>query len=176
MKGLIIYKGKYGATRQYANWVAQELNLPVIAADENEGSISGFNLLVIGTSVYMGKLLIIPWLKQNLSALNGKKLYLFMVAGTPAEEKQKLNLYTLGIPEEIRNQCEIYFLPGRLIKKKLSFRDRITLSMAAKLTKDPASKKIMMDDYNNVRIENIAGLVNAVKKFFASQNETVQIA
>ena len=29
MKGLIIFKGKYGATRQYAGWIGDELQLPV---------------------------------------------------------------------------------------------------------------------------------------------------
>ena len=29
MKGIIIYKGKYGATRQYADWLGKELNLQI---------------------------------------------------------------------------------------------------------------------------------------------------
>ena len=29
MKGIIIYKGKYGATAQYAQWLGEELNFPV---------------------------------------------------------------------------------------------------------------------------------------------------
>lgn len=32
MKGIIIYKGKYGATRQYANWLGSIFGLPVVEA------------------------------------------------------------------------------------------------------------------------------------------------
>ena len=33
MKGLVIYKGKYGATEQYAMWIGQELQMPVVSSD-----------------------------------------------------------------------------------------------------------------------------------------------
>jgi hypothetical protein len=34
MSGIIIYKGKYGAKKQYAGWLGQQLNLPAAASDE----------------------------------------------------------------------------------------------------------------------------------------------
>ena len=34
MQGHIIYQGKYGATRQYADWLNEMLNIPVSTPDK----------------------------------------------------------------------------------------------------------------------------------------------
>ena len=75
MKGIIIYKGKYGATQQYAEWAGKELNLP-IATPENAdpGTLAGYDFVAIGTSVYIGKFVINRWLKQQADILKNKKL------------------------------------------------------------------------------------------------------
>ena len=58
MKGAIIFKSHYGATRKYAEMLSGEFNIPVIpAAAVNSDIISQYDYLLIGTHVYIGKLL-----------------------------------------------------------------------------------------------------------------------
>ncbi|RYG49023.1 MAG: hypothetical protein EOO01_12890, partial [Chitinophagaceae bacterium] len=90
MKNLILYEGKYGATRQYAKWLSEDVQLPVFpssAYDANGLEASG--LLVLGSSVYIGKLQISKWVHQYRHLLSGRKLILFVVSGTPLDEKEK---------------------------------------------------------------------------------------
>ena len=176
MKGIVIYKGKYGATRQYAKWIGGELGLPVEdSKDIMENELSYFDFLLIGSSVYIGKLQIQKWLRDNLAYLSGKKIFLFQVAATsPENEEERQSYNRASIPEEILKNCEFYFLPGRMIMQKLSWKDRFMLKMGARLTKDPAAKKTMLTDYNNVRKENIAALLNAVREFSAVSRPIVQ--
>lgn len=178
MKGIVIYKGKYGATKQYAKWIGQELGLSVVGSKNiKENELSYYDFLLIGTSVYIGKLQIQKWLKDNLACLHEKKIFLFQVAATPPEEKEKRQAYNVAsIPSTIMNDCEFYFLPGRMIMKKLSWKDKFMLKMGARLTKDPAAKKVMLTDYNNVRKENIAALLNAVREFSVVSIPIVQKA
>lgn len=178
MKGIVIYKGKYGATKQYADWLGQVLSLPVVMTDNISGrQLKEFDYLLLGSSVYIGKLQIQKWLKDNIAYLRGKKIFLFQVAGTPPGEKEKRQAYNrASIPEEILKNCEFYFLPGRMIIQKLSWKDRLMMKMGAWLTKDPSAKKAMLTDYNNVRKENIAALLNAVRKFSAVRRPIVQQA
>jgi len=166
MKGIIIYKGKYGATQQYAEWLGSELKLPVAMADRIRGdSLMPYDFLLIGTSVYIGKLQIERWLKKNRGFIGNKKIFFFQVAATPPEERVKRQVYNeSGIPKELVGNCQFYFLPGRMIMKKLSWLDSILLKMGAKLTKDPTEKKTMVTDYDNVRKEHIADILLSVKK------------
>lgn len=167
MKGIIIYKGKYGSTKQYAEWLGEELDLPVAPATEISGEqLTPYDFLILGTSVYIGKLQITKWLKKNLLFIKSKKIFLFQVAGTPPGEKEKRQAYNLScMPGELVSQCEFYFLTGRMIRSKLSWMDRFMLKMGSRLAKDPEDRKTMLTDYDDVKKENILAIVTAVRKF-----------
>ena len=166
MKGLVIYKGKYGATRQYAMWIGHELQLTVASADRfPKQQLRDYDYFIIGSSVYIGTLEIQKWLKKNLGVLCEKKLFLFQVAATPVAEKAKRESYNkTSIPYEIVNKVESYFFPGRMIMRNLSAFDRFKLKMGAWLTKDPIEKRNMLTDFDHVKKEHVMPLVEAVRK------------
>jgi menaquinone-dependent protoporphyrinogen IX oxidase len=57
MKALIIYKGKYGATQQYAHWLSEELYVPVATTENyDEDYFSACDTVILGSSVYIGQL------------------------------------------------------------------------------------------------------------------------
>jgi menaquinone-dependent protoporphyrinogen IX oxidase len=178
MKGIIIYKGKYNATRQYAQWLAEELNLPRDISDNiNSGQLKNYDFLVLGSSVYVGKLLMKRWLKNNVAALQGKKIFLFVVCGTQPEMKEKLQSYLhTSVPGEIRNSCETYFLPGRMVMKELSGWDRFIMKMGALPAKGPEAKKEMRMEYDKVKKENLDELIAAIRKTTEAKNEMLQKA
>ena len=164
MKAIIIYKGKYGTTAQYSKWLSQTLQVPFVRA-ENVGpaDLSRFDCLILGSSVYIGKLQLKAWLKENVSLLQGKKLFLFIVCGTPADQNDALQrIVRDNVPEEIRNRCEIFFLPGRVIRKNLSLTDKLLLQLGAFATKDPAAKQRMLHDFDRVNAESLNPLIGAV--------------
>src|SRR5690349_2839651 len=105
MKGIIIYKGKYGATRQYAAWLRDELGLQLVQADHCKSyHIELSDIIVIGTSIYVGKMQVSKWLKKNLDILKKKKVFLFVVCGTAMDETQKLESYLdASMPAELRH-------------------------------------------------------------------------
>jgi len=173
MKSIIIYKGKYGATKQYAEWLGEELNLPVLSAELAEtGQLISADFYIIGSSVYIGKLQIGKWLKKNLTTLKNKKIIFFQVGGTPPGETEKRQAYNLSsIPGELIGQCDFYFLPGRLVKKKLLWFDKFMLKMGSRLTKDAKEKERMLTDYDDVKKENIRGIVTAVREMAGSSDK-----
>jgi menaquinone-dependent protoporphyrinogen IX oxidase len=173
MKALVIYKGKYGATRQYAMWLGQELKLPVKKAGSmGKQELESYDCLLVGTSVYVGNLLIKKWLKKNSSYLTSKKIFLFQVAATPPEEKEKRQAYNKTIPGQIVNNCEFYFLPGRMILSKLSWLDRLMLKMGARMAKNPADKKAMLTDFDNVKKDRLSQLIKDAKTYMNVQPES----
>ena len=63
MNGIIVYKGKYEATHQYAQWLGSNLSIPITTPEELQGDmLARMDYIIIGSSVYIGKLRIKPWL------------------------------------------------------------------------------------------------------------------
>ena len=167
MKGIVIYQGKYGATRQYALWLGQSLELPVIAAGTvKKESLLEYDFFLIGTSVYIGTLQIKKWLKANLDILQGKKIFFFQVAGSPPADTVRRESYNRnGIPQQLAANCTCFFLPGRTIISKLSWQDRFMLRMGARLTKDKVERQNMLTEHDDVKQEHLTEMIEAVQAY-----------
>lgn len=114
MKGLVLYKGKYGATKQYANWVGEKLDATVVeAAALSSLLLQNYDYLVIGSSVYMEKLVLADWLKKNGDLFKNRKLFLFVVCATPSTDKVTQDrIISKNIPEAILANCSIFSCPA----------------------------------------------------------------
>ncbi|HEY8969523.1 MAG TPA: flavodoxin domain-containing protein [Puia sp.] len=163
-KGAILYSSRYGATRQYAEWLANELQWPLLLADNTTNKdLAAYDTLIIGSSVYIGRLLIKDWLKKHNPVLGDKELSFFIVCATPASERQQQEtIARTSIPHDLIGPENVFFLPGRLTIDKLSWRDRLMLKMGARLQKDPAKKASMLADVDNVRKEYLAPVLQHV--------------
>ena len=160
MKSVIIHKGKYGATRQYAEWLGAALHLPLKTPEElQEADIKMYDFIIMGGSVYIGKLLIRHWIRRYADVLKNKKILLFVVCGSN-NPKDREKIIKQNIPEGLLDPVHIFFLPGRLIQSRLSWKDRFMLYAGAMLVKDPEAKQFMRQDRDNVKEENINAIVH----------------
>jgi len=177
MKGLVIYKGKYGATKQYAMWIGQELELPVASADRFPvDELPKYDYFILGSSVYIGKLEIKDWLKKNFKVLQNKKIFFIQVAASPIEQIEKRESYNkASLPATILEKIRFYYLPGRMIMRNLSAWDRFMLKMGARFAKDPLEKKTMLTDFDQVKKGNILPVIEAVKNFAKIPREEMQL-
>lgn len=165
MKGLVIYKGRYGATKQYAMWIGQELRLPVGSADRFPvDMLPEYDYFILGSSVYIGKLEIRHWLKKNFHLMKNKPIFLFQVAAAPVDQKEKRDGFNkVSAPIDILNKMQVFYLPGRMLMRNLSAWDKFMLKMGARLTKDPVERQKMLTDFDHVKKEHIVSLVQSVR-------------
>ena len=86
MKSIVIYKSKYGSTRDYANWIADELGCDAIDAKNVKiGDLSGFDNIVFGGGLYAEMIAGITLISKNLDKLKDKKIAVFTTGITPLE-------------------------------------------------------------------------------------------
>lgn len=165
MKGIIVYQGRYGATAQYARWLADALRLPLFGTEEaTPALLAGYDLVILGSSVYVGQLLISKWLDRHAGLLAEKKVLLFVVCGTTADDPvlQQL-LISDNLGPAIRKWVTTFFLPGRCIVSQLSWKDRFVLKMGAWLQKDPAKKAVMSQGFDRMDRKNLDPLIAALR-------------
>ena len=165
MKGVVVFKGKYGATAQYATWLGDTLHIPVYENDElGKIKLNEFDYVIAGSSVYIGKLLLGKWINAHEKILSGKKLFMFVVCATPSTEETELNtLMKNNINPGLLKIMKVFFLRGRMIKSRLSFMDRFALRMGASLQKNKSDKEKMLTDFDDVQQENLKEILDAIK-------------
>lgn len=165
MKSIVVYKGKYGATKQYAEWLGADLGIPVLEASQADArTIKKFDCIIMGSSVYIGKILLRPWMKEFADILKDKKLFVFIVCATESAEKEKLEeIARENVDGMFPQRPTVFFLHGRMIKSKLGWLDRFMLKMGARMQKDPAVKQHMLQDFDDVLKINLQPLESAVK-------------
>lgn len=171
-KGAIVFKGKYGATRQYAHWLGQELDLPRLDADQvTDEKLKEFDFIVLGSPVYYGRLLLRPFLIKHVQALKTKKVFIFIDCATPdSNEREQRKILRESIPKPILKKDNTFFLPGRLKIESLNLFDRAMLRIVGFFEKDPERKKVMKDGIDAVSKDNLIDLAIAIEAFMAQKN------
>jgi menaquinone-dependent protoporphyrinogen IX oxidase len=177
MNGGILYQSKYGSTLQYAEWLSKQLHLPILDIEKvSVESVTLRDFFIIGSPIYMGKLMIAGWLLKHQKMLRNKNLFLFIVCATPSTNTVKLaQISRESIPASLSGNTTVYFLPGRIAREKLTWLDRMVMKLAAQVEKDPELKKNMLEGCDHVDEKNLDELINDVRVFMSHQKSTLEL-
>lgn len=152
MKLLILYKTKYGSTKQYAKWIAEQVNAELSDVESfNVNSLDDYDTIIIGSPTYMGQIQMKDFLEQNWDILKNKNIFLFNVGMFPWESPESKKSFEM-IPEHIRYKIGLSKLPGRLDTSNLNLFEKLI----AKTTKAKSEDKVSRD--------NITPIVKWVKE------------
>jgi len=135
MRGTIIYSERDGEAAEYARLLGRQFNFPAINSGTSSlRKVTASQALLIVSSLTGGILSIQKWMNRNLVLLKGKKLFLFVVTKNLAEKPERLNrLVSEDIPSEIRQACEVFYLPGDIADKELGLTHNLAAEIAARL-------------------------------------------
>lgn len=148
MKAAIFYSGKFGSTRRYAEWLGEATGLPVYDLRENAPEPWHYDLLILGTSVIVGKPTIARWMKKHWPMLWGRKLLLYSVSGTAPGHPDLQTWMRRHLGDEILSQLEYVPLRGRLDLEELPWLLRMMLKLAARASQDPEAKSRMSEGFD----------------------------
>lgn len=165
--GIIIYRSKYGTTRLYAEWLADALKLNIASPDTvDDEALRRLDYVIIGSSVYVGRMLISRWLHKHEAILARKKIFFFIVCGTPGSdtEKQEAILWA-NIPAQLVKKGTAFFIPGRIVMDQLSWLDRVLIKWRVRFEKNPVNRNIMLGNIDNVAEKHLSAMIRTIKAF-----------
>ena len=117
MKTLIIYKTKFGTTKQYVDWLAEDINADIAdVAEYNPNMLENYELLVLSSGTYATRSPILKFIKKNWESLKNKKIVILLVGAVPWEKRISQRHFK-GLPEEIRNNVKLFKVMGRTSEK-----------------------------------------------------------
>ena len=78
MKGIILYSSKYGATRRYAKWLAEDTGFDCVETKSAKiGDVCTYDTIILGGGLFASRVAGISFLKKNIGKLSGKKIIVF---------------------------------------------------------------------------------------------------
>jgi menaquinone-dependent protoporphyrinogen oxidase len=168
MKSLVLYTSVYGSTKQYAEWIAEELGADLADIDTFDIKQAGqYDTVIIGTYVRVQKLVIADYLKKVWDQLQHKKVILFSVSKTPVQSEASIKNYNKSIPEKIRAGLKYFPLEGRFNFEQLADKDKTMMKVGHKMTRLFMGKEMaeeMVRNCDDVRKENISPILQELRQ------------
>lgn len=166
MKGIIIYKSKYGAAKQYAQWFGEGMGFEVVSLNDMKGkNVKEYDCFVVGSSIYMGRSKAAKWVRDNWEGIKDKKVFFFSVGDTnPDNEKEVGEIWKVNLPDEIRGKVMCRHFRGRSSYRGMSATDRLIMNFATMMVKDQKEKERMKGETDNMSKESALAFVKEIKK------------
>lgn len=136
MNTIVIYKSKYGSTKQYAKWIGEELGCEIAdAKDVKIDDILKYDCIIYGGGLYAEVINGISLITKNIERLKDKKIAVYTTAITPLKYREyydKLVLernFKTGVPENVR----IFNFMGKMKLNELSIVHKTALKTLKKI-------------------------------------------
>jgi menaquinone-dependent protoporphyrinogen IX oxidase len=113
MRTVIIYSSVLGTTKKYAMWLREALEADVSKANAKRASAMNYDLIIICSPTYMGRIKLLGYLKKRWSVLQEKRVVLIAIGMAPPDSPDSRRSYQ-EIPDEIRRKVEYFKLPGAI--------------------------------------------------------------
>ncbi len=172
----VVYTSKYGHTKQYADWLKEELGATVI--DVSSFTMTRalqYKLVIYASGVYGDKIQIMDFVKKNAAQINpGKAMVVAVSWYTNNSEEAKAKLIADNFPENLKNSLPLFILNSGIDKKKINAMEKVQLK-AAQLSIEKHDGR-SSDDINALAIikgyadqtskDNLEPLKKAIDLFF----------
>ena len=152
METIVIYKTKYGSTKTYAEWIAEELGCEAVdAKNVKPDDLLNYDTIIYGGGLYAEVINGVSLITKNIDKLRDKKIIIYTTGITPADVTEYYNgevierNFKKGVPENVK----IFNFLGRMVQSELSSVHKMALVSLKKIM----SKKENPSDMVKLLIE-----------------------
>lgn len=142
-KVAVLYQSRYGTTKQYAEWIAEETGGTLFPIPKVKlADLEGYDTIIIGGGIYASSIIGMTFLKKNFSRLSGKKLIAFSVGASLDSEKNTDGIRDHNLTPEMQKTVRYFHLRGGLFYSKMGSLDRTGMKIyVGMLKKKPEDQR-----------------------------------
>lgn len=124
MKGLILFRSKYGATKRYAKWLSEKIGFDVLDVNEADiGALNEYDALIFGGGIYASAIAGFSFIKRNITVLKEKVLLVFCVGASPYDQDELSAITAHNLKQELAG-IPCFYCRGAFNLEKMHFIDR----------------------------------------------------
>lgn len=140
MKGIILYRSKYGATKKYADWLSEETGFPCMETGKaNSDEVQKYDVIILGGGIYASGIAGLSFLKKNIGKWKDKKIIVFCDGASPYEESTFQEIIKHNMKDELEG-IPCFYCRGAWDMESLKFADKKLCQLLRKAVakKDPS--------------------------------------
>lgn len=133
-KTVVVYKTKYGSAKQYAEWIAEEVEADIFTSSQvSVEDLAGYETIIYGGSLYAVGILGISLIKKNFDRIRDKNVIIFSVGISPDNEKALEAVRNNNFTDEMKDAVHYFHLRGAFDYNKLTFLHRMLMLVMKKM-------------------------------------------
>ena len=155
---VVIYKSKHGSTKQYAEWIGEELDCPVIEEkDFSKKDFDKYDNIIFGGCVQAGGIQGFDLIKKNMrwGRLDDKKIVTFAVGLNVMQKETRMQLREINFDKSYVERMTCYYCPGAYKPEEIKGIDAGIIKLMVKMLEGKDPLEMTEDDKK---------LLEAVKK------------
>ncbi len=171
----LVYTTKYGHTKQYADWLKEELDIEVKTINTfNAAQMLSYKLVIFASGVYNDKIQIMDFIKKQGTSINPSRIMIAAVTWfTNESEDAKPKLIEDNYPENFKNVVPLVILNSGINKKQINVMEKAQITAASlainkheERTSDDINALAIIKGYaDQTSKDNIKYLKEAIDKF-----------
>ena len=149
---VVIYKSKYGATEQYARWIAEELECDLVRAEDfKKRDFELYDNIIFGGGLQAGGIKGFELIRKNRRILQTKKVVVFVVGLSVDDKDNRMQVRDINLDKPELRSLTLYYCKGAFKPEAVSGIDKgiikVCLSMleAERNTGTEAQKQLYTD-------------------------------
>jgi len=155
----VVYKSRYGTTKQYAEWIAKALDAILLEASVVKPSqLASFDIVVYGGGLYAGGIDGVGLVTKNPC----KALVVFTVGLADPNTTDYSDIQDKNFTQELRSKVKVFHLRGGIDYKKLGFVHKGMMSIMRKSILKKDEQEITAEDHEF--LETYDSKVNYIDK------------
>lgn len=165
MGTIVVYKSKYGSTKAYAEWIAEELCCKVAdSKDIKIEDLKSYDTIIYGGGLYAEVIAGVTLITKNLEKLENKKIIIFTTGITPLECRDYYDRLVIekNFKGDSIKKVKVYNFMGKMVLDELSLVHRTAIKTL---------KKIMMGKENPTEMERLLVELCDADGDFTDRNE-----
>ena len=128
---VVIYKSKYGATKQYAQWIAEELQCDIIRAEDfKKKDFEKYDNIIFGGGMHGGGIKGLELIKKNKLRLEGKKIVIFAVGLNVDNSAARIEIRDLNLEKDWERGLTVYYCMGAFDPSKVTGIDKMEIRIS----------------------------------------------
>ena len=136
MNAIVVYKTKYGSTKTYAEWIAEELECEALdAKDVRAEDLEKYDAIVYGGGLYAEVINGVSLITKNLDKLDGKKIAVYSTGITPLDIRDYYDRLVLekNFKPFMLDKIKVFNFLGKMVIDELSLVHRTALKTLKKI-------------------------------------------